>query len=72
MYLVILVERDGKTVGDVKHASFFEAAEKNADDSFHVSHFARSVEMIHDAEQHQRMDHHLGVQTRITERTLTL
>ena len=57
--LVILVERNGETVGNIQYASFFETSEKNTDDTFDVTNFAGSVEMIDDAEQHQRVDHDL-------------
>jgi len=56
---VIFVERDGEAVGDVENATLFQAAEKKADDAFDISDFTRAIEVIDDAEQHQRMYHHL-------------
>ena len=57
--LVVSVERDGEAVRNVENAALFEAAEQNADDAFDVSDFTRAVEVIDNAEQHQRVDNHL-------------
>lgn len=45
-----------ETIGDIKHPLLSPATKQYADDTFLVANFAHSIEMVHHAEQDQRMD----------------
>ena len=57
--LVILVERNCETVCDIEFSFAGPGPQQEADNSFLVSDFFHPVEMVHNREQNQRVNHNL-------------
>ncbi len=59
LVLVVLVERDGEAVGHVEHALGTPVAEQRTDNAVLRAGLVHAIEVIDDAQEHERMDDHL-------------